>query len=256
MPQIHPLSSVRNFRDFGGYQSQTGATLKKGKLFRSAHFNETNEQDKAFLADLDLGLIVDLRHKPERKRQPSRYPSANDVLTFTMVEPEEAPLFAPHEMFLKERLQTAEDARNYMLGSYSARSNNPAFIDVFRRTLVHMAQESDSIVVHCAAGKDRTGTLVAIIHKLLGLSDEQIMEDYMMTMEAVDIESFLEPAAEFMSERFKRIIEPDALRPMFGVEPGFLNEALKSMGSFDNYLENTLNIDRETQELIRNNFLE
>lgn len=255
MPQIFPLNSVRNFRDFGGYRNTKEGALSEGLLFRSAHFNETNDEDRQFLSDLQLGLIVDLRHKPERVRQPNHYPSDKDVLTFTMNEPGEAPEFAPHEMFLKEQLQKAEDARNYMIGSYTARPNSPAFIDIFQRSLEFMAEEGKPIVVHCAAGKDRTGTLVAIIQKILGLTDDQIMEDYMLTMKAVDVESFLEPAAKFMSDRFKRNIDPEALRPMFGVEPGFLNAALGAMGSFDDYLRETLSIDGKTIEKIRENYL-
>jgi len=254
VPEIHSLESVRNFRDFGGYQLGAGGQINSGKLFRCAHFNETNEADQKFLKDLALSLIVDLRHKPERVRQPSRYPSADDVLTFTLIEPEEAPEYAPHEMFLKEQLETADDARNYMIRSYGARPVNPAFVEIFARTLNHMAKQGGPLAIHCAAGKDRTGTLVAIIHKILGLNDDDIMEDYMLTMKAVDIESFLEPAAKFMSERFDRPIKPDALRPMFGVEPAFLKAALKSIGDFDEYPEQVLGMNPDTLTKIRKNY--
>lgn len=256
MPEIYSLGSIRNFRDFGGYENKAGQALSKGKLFRSAHFNETNEEDRGFLADLGLGLVVDLRHKPERRRQPNTYPSDQDVLTFTMTEPDEAPEYAPHEMFLKEELETAEDARNYMIGSYSARPTNPAFIDVFSRTLKHMAKTGSPIVIHCAAGKDRTGTLVAIIQSLLGLSDADIMEDYMLTMQAVDVEYFLEPASKFMSERFGRPISPESLRPMFGVQPDFLNAAMETIGDMEDYITNTLKIAPKMRDQIRALYLD
>ena len=224
-------------------------------MYRSAHFNETNEKDRDFIKDLGLGLVVDLRHKPERKRQPNRYPSADDVLTYTMIEPDEAPEYAPHEMFLKEELKTADDARNYMIRSYSARPETPAFVEVFSRTLRQMAETGDPVVIHCAAGKDRTGTLVAIIQKLLGMSDADIMEDYMLTMKAVDVEFFLEPASKFMTERFGRPISPDSLRPMFGVEPAFLNAALETMDNMERYIENNLKIGPDLQAQIRQNYL-
>lgn len=256
MPEIYNLESVRNFRDFGGYKNKNGQDLAQGKLFRSAHFNETNDLDRKFLFELQLGLIVDLRHAPERKRQPNTYPSSQDVLTYTMVEPDEVPEYAPHEMFLKERLQTAEDARNYMLGSYEARPTNPAFMDIFSRTLHHMAETGAPVVVHCAAGKDRTGTLVAIIQSILGVSADDILDDYMLTMQAVDVESFLEPAAKFMTERFRRPINPDALRPMFGVQAEFLDAALKTIGDMDDYISNKLGVSTETQNQIRLKYLD
>ncbi len=255
MPKIHSLNSVRNFRDFGSYPAIGGQELVSGKLFRAAHFNETDTDDRAFIANLNLGLVVDLRHAPERKRQPNTFPSVDDVQTLFMAEPGKAPEFAPHEMFLKEKLETADDARNYMIGSYTARPDNPAFQKIFGDTLRFMAKEGAPLVVHCTAGKDRTGTLVAIIQKILGVNDQDIMDDYMLTMEAVDIEMFLEPASKFMSERFDRVIKPDALRPMFGVEPAYLQAALQTMGDVDNYVENVLGIASETRDSIRSNYL-
>jgi len=255
MPEIFPLKSVRNFRDFGGYSVGGGQKIASGKLFRSAHFAETNADDRSFISDLGLNLVVDLRHLPERRRQPNLYPSSDHVRTFVMDEPDEAPEYAPHEMFLKEKLETAEDARAYMQRSYFARPNSPQFIDIFARTLNHMADTGGSVVVHCAAGKDRTGTLVAIIQKILGMSDDDIMEDYMLTMKAVDVEFFLEPAAKFMTERFGRAISPDSLRPMFGVEPGYLERALKAMGPSESYLSDTLNLSEDRQAQIRKAYL-
>ena len=255
MPDIIKLNSVRNFRDFGGYSGHGNAELVQGKLFRAAHFNETDGEDKTFIAGLDLGLVVDLRHLPERKRQPNTYPSVDDVLTFTMDEAEDGPEFAPHEMFLKEQLNTPEDARQYMLGSYTDRANNPKFVDIFSRTLNHMATTGDPLVIHCAAGKDRTGTLVAIIQKILGMSNDDVMDDFMLTMKAVDVDMFLEPAAQFMTQRFGRDIDPEALRPMFGVEPGYLEAALGAMGPFDDYVAEKLQIGDKAIDQIRSKYL-
>lgn len=255
MPEIIPLKTVRNFRDFGGYSGRSGASLAARKLFRAAHFSETGDEDRAFIEGLGLGLVVDLRHKPERKRQPNKYPSADDVTTFVMHEPEKAPEFAPHEMFMRERLYEPQDARNYMLGSYTDRPNNPKFIDIFARTLSHMAETGDPLVIHCAAGKDRTGTLVAIIQKILGMSDDAVMEDFMLTMKAVDVDMFLEPAAKFMTERFGRPFDPESLRPMFGVEPGYLEAALGAMGPLDIYLTDKLSISDAQISAIRNQYL-
>ena len=128
MDRIIPLKSVRNFRDFGGYETVHGRKVRSGRLFRSAHFSDTNVDDHSFLTDLDLGLLVDLRHAPERKRQPNKLmPPKTGIYELNERSPHEVQEYAPHEMFLKERLETAEDARQYMLSSYSARPHDPVF---------------------------------------------------------------------------------------------------------------------------------
>lgn len=256
MARIIPLDSVRNFRDFGGYTTQSGQTIKYDYLFRAAHFSDLNDTDQAALSNMEIGLLVDLRHGPERQRQPNK----TGIASKSVYELDESAAvknetYAPHEMFLKEKLETAEDARNYMISSYTARPHDPVFIDIFSKTLSFMAKDADPFVIHCAAGKDRTGTLAAIIHKALGVSDEDVMSDYLLTMQAVDIESFLEPAAKIMSNRFGRPVSPDALRPMFGVEPDFLKASLDAIGEFDDYISQILNISDNDCAAIKHNYL-
>lgn len=258
MDRIIPLGSVRNFRDFGDYETRFDRPVRRGRLFRSAHFSDVTSPDQERLEAFRLGLLVDLRHGPERQRQPNKefLAEAMTVLELLERDNEAEVTYAPHEMFMKETLETSEDARQYMLGSYTARPQDPVFVDIFSRTLKFMAEQDDPLVIHCAAGKDRTGTLAAIIQKILGVSDEQILHDYMLTMEAVDVDSFLEPASAFLSKRFDRPISAESLRPMFGVEPDFLQASLGAMGDFDDYVERFLGISDNQKTEIRANYLQ
>jgi len=256
--RVKPFKTILNFRDFGHYETVDGAKVVRDKLFRSAHLNSLDDSELNLIGEMEIGLVVDLRHKPERVRQPSRYPVEDEARVIAYIDPPEyeAAKTAPHEAFMERELNTPEDAHNYMMKSYSMRAGDKGFQDIFRDTLNHMADSGDAILVHCAAGKDRTGTLVALIQGLLGVPAEDIENDYLLTNEAVDVESFLEPASKAFTKRYGRTIHPDALRPMFGVKADYLTSALEQMGDLRQYAKEVLGLSEEQITKIRNHYLE
>ncbi len=261
MTRLHKFDNVLNFRDFGDYPTQDGRAVKCAKLFRSAHFNKVSDADKAKLSALDIGLLVDLRYRPERVRQPNLWPQERALSILEYADPNKDPnasseTLAPHEIFIKEVLSTADEARAYMRQSYHTRPDDAGFRAIFSGTLKFMADTGEPIVIHCAAGKDRTGTLAALILSALGVSPKTIMQDYMLTMQAVDIESFLEPASLMMQKRYGRVISPDALRPLFHVEPSYLERSLAQMADMEHYITECLGITKTERQALRDYYLE
>jgi protein-tyrosine phosphatase len=255
--RLKPYNSIYNFRDFGGYAGLDGRPVRTGLLFRSAHLNALGPDDLDAIDMLPVGTVVDLRHPPERQRQPSKWPHQPDraiVLTQPENEATAAATVAPHEAFAETELYTADDARRYMMASYEARPHDPGFKALFADTLRRLSKPDlsarEGVLIHCAAGKDRTGTLVALIQTLLGVSDDDIMADYMLTETAVDIDAILEPAAAMYSKRYGRPMDAESLRPMFGVEPDYLRASLRAMGDGMTYATETLQItERDLQQL-------
>ena len=230
--RLKPFSSVYNFRDFGGYAGLDGRPVKTNILFRSAHLNNLTEDELNEIESLPVGTVVDLRHAPERKRQPSLWPAKPEravVLTQPVVPEIDEATVAPHEAFAEHKLYSASDARDYMMNS--------------------------GVIIHCAAGKDRTGTLVALIQGLLGVSHEDIMADYMLTETAVDIDAILVPASKMYSQRYGRQMDPDSLRPMFGVDPDYLIASLEAMGDLSSYAEEVLGFGPQQQRRLRDRYL-
>lgn len=256
----YDFSSIYNFRDFGGYAGLDGQPVKTGRLFRSAHLSALTDGDLAHIGGLDIHLVVDLRYAPERAKQPSRFPTpAPHVHEYPDAPEQQGAKVAPHEAFLENELYTAADAHGYMLKSYTNRPHDMGFQKIFGDTLRFMAEsENDAaagVLVHCAAGKDRTGTLCALIQGLLGVSREDILADYMMTLEAVDIDKILVPAAAMFSKRYGREIDAEALWPMFGVVPEFLDAALDGMGDMERYAAEALGLTMAQIAAIRARYL-
>jgi protein-tyrosine phosphatase len=255
--RVKPFQTILNFRDFGAYKTDTKRGVVQGKLFRSAHLNNLSDAELSDISDLNIGLVVDLRYRPERERQPSRYPLADEavVLTYPDQDVTEGPKVAPHEAFMEHELNSAQDAYDYMMRSYTARADDAGFQSVFRDTLLYMAETGNPLLIHCAAGKDRTGTLVALIQGILGVGDSDIENDYLLTNQAVDIESFLKPAAQMFTKRYGRDISPDALRPMFGVEADYLKAASMTMGDYKNYAIKKLGLSETELRHIHEHYL-
>lgn len=258
MTRIYNFNSIRNFRDFGNYTAMDGRHVKPARLFRSAHLNTADNIELEAVAKLRIGLIVDLRYHPERTRQPNKIPKGQSpaIFEFEDMKEREALAVAPHEAFMQNDLHKPQDARDYMNASYSARPDDPGFQSIFSNTLKHMAETGDPILIHCAAGKDRTGTLAAIILSALGVDRETILEDYMLTMEAVDVEKYLGSYAKMISSHFGRDYDPESLRPMFGVEPDFLDSSLKSIGDMERYLMDTLSITKKERQALLDYYTE
>jgi len=256
MTRLLEFENILNFRDFGDYATKSGAHIKPRHLFRSAHLASASEEDLKQIEALNIGLVSDLRHKPERARQPNRWPDKPRRTLEFPDRPEAAgDKMAPHEAFTKHTLQEAHQADAYMKNSYENRPSDPAFQSIFADTLIHMAETGDPILIHCAAGKDRTGTLAAIILSALNVAKDTIMEDYMLTMQAVDIENYLGQAAPMMSKKYERGLSIDALRPLFIVNPQYLEKSLNTIGDMDDYIHKTLGITDTQREAIHNQYL-
>ena len=255
-PRVYNFDAIFNFRDFGNYPTRDGRHVRSGQLFRAANFHRASDADLNQLSDLEIGLRVDLRHAGERDRQPNKWPDPSPTAFLDYQDSGgKVEDLAPHEMFVKEKLYEAEHAREYMQASYAARPDDPNYQAIFSKTLRYMANDGGSLVIHCAAGKDRTGTLAAIILGALNVNAQTVMEDYMLTLSAVNIEAFLEPAAMMMEKRHGRAYSPDIIRPMFGVEPSYLEQSLQTIGDMDRYIAETLGISETERNMIAKNYL-
>ncbi len=245
LARLHPFDAIDNFRDFGGYPTADGRTVRTGRLYRSAHHARMSEADLAKLADYQIATVVDLRRPIERQRQPSLRPEgfAGQVIENDL----DAAGEAPHITFLKQGNLTPDSGRRFMTGTYSRMPFAPTYHDLFARYFQALAETDSPVVIHCAAGKDRTGFLVALTHHVLGVGREDMMADYLLTNVAIDLENRAPSFAKQIEALSGQMPSQDAVVAFLGVEPAFLDAAFDAVearyGSVDVYLEQVIGVD-------------
>lgn len=169
--RLVPLTGAFNFRDLGGYRGTDGRITRWGRLFRSDTLHELTDADVALLRSLGLSVVVDLRTSRELERT-GRGPLAPEPVAFhhlsVIREGGGEAIAAPVE-------EGDDLAERYLW-----------YLEVGRTALVDaLSLLSDPanlpLVFHCAAGKDRTGVLAALVLDILGVDAEVIVADYVIT---------------------------------------------------------------------------
>jgi protein-tyrosine phosphatase len=162
-----------NFRDLGGYPVPGGLTVRQGRVYRSDALHRLTERGMKTFATLGIATVIDLRAPAEvarRSWQPApgwegRWlpvplrPAVTDWAAYSATQ-----LAAP-DFTTMHYLETAEDGRAAI------------------RTVIETLAETDRLpaVFHCAAGKDRTGVVAALILILLGVPAELVADDYALS---------------------------------------------------------------------------
>ncbi|MGH7028723.1 tyrosine-protein phosphatase [Brevundimonas sp.] len=250
--RLPPFQAIDNFRDYGDYAVATGR-VARGRLYRSAHQARATEADLERLGRLAIATVVDLRRPSERRDQPSRRPAgwAGQVIESAHDDGGEA----PHLTFLKSADLTEASGRAFMTETYRRLPFEPAHVDLFSRYFGALAEAEGSVLIHCAAGKDRTGLLAALTHSLLGVSHEDLIADYLLTNIAVDLEGRADGIARKLTEMTGRPASHGAVVAFLGVEAEYLDGAFAEIaarhGSIGGYLEQALGVDAALAERIR-----
>lgn len=246
------LQGTPNFRDFGGYSTSDGRQVRRGLLFRSGQLSGLTESDLAALGHLRLDVVCDFRRDDEQRLAPNRLPEDRPPRTVSLpITPgSNEAVFASGSLDLGGR----QAMFDFMVAINQDFAENQG--DAFGRMFRELLEQPDTrCLVHCAAGKDRTGFAAAIILLALGVPREQVMEDYLLTRQ------YFSPAAEIDRLRVKYGLEavPDeAILPMLEVHPDYLARALRSIddyGDFDTYLREVFGLGSAEREELRRRYL-
>lgn len=256
MTRMLDFEGIPNFRDFGGYATACGRGLKAARLYRSGHHNRATDADLKALARLDIAVVVDLRRRAEREREPSRrWPG----FAAEVIENDIADVGKPWEEELKGADPTPQFFRTVSRGWYQRNPFEPRLVDLYTRYFEALAASDRPVLIHCAAGKDRTGLLAALTHHLAGVHRDDLVEDFLLTNKAASQTSHAPLVAALITRHTGRTPSDEALRIAMGVHAEDLEASFEVMeeryGSIDGYLEGGLGVDASKREAIASRLL-
>jgi len=243
-----------NFRDFGGYPTRDGRVVRWGRLYRCGHLSTLTERGVQQLAALDLDLICDFRREDEQRFEPSRLPTGPTprVLGLGITPGSQGSALYTDS----GQIDGVAAMRAFMCGINQAfvRSQSVRYRELFAALL---EDGIERVLVHCAAGKDRTGFAAAMILHALGVPEALIMGDYLLTRH------YFTPRDELARVRAKYAIDhlsDEAVLPMLTVEADYLRSAYAAIkedhGTVDRYLQEALGVGEAERAVLAARFLE
>lgn len=236
------LQGASNFRDLGGYPTTDGRTTRWRHIFRSNHLGQLTAADVEIVRALGVKSAFDFRGVEERA---AGVCVVNEIKVYSL--PVEPSVVAALRAEIARGTLTAPIALEAMRDSYRnyVRHNTHSFRALFG----HLLEDRAPLVIHCTAGKDRTGFASALILHALGVAEDVIAEDYLLT-----------------NQHYKRDATaatdlPEDVRNAIGnVENSYLAAAfeaiLKDYGNLETYLRDGLKLGTPERTALKARYLQ
>jgi protein-tyrosine phosphatase len=237
------LQGASNFRDVGGYLTQEGLRIKRGRVFRSDHLAGLTADDLAQLQRIGLTHSLDFRGVAECETTPYAIPGVSRVAL--NIEPS---VITKMQALVAQGIEpSTEDTVALMCGTYRDFVNHNAA--TFGRFLRHLLDEPTPQVFHCTAGKDRTGFAAALLMSVLGVDRATIEEDYLLTNQLYRRDPHIEGKGP-----------AHVMKVLWGVQPAFLHAALETVdqqhGGMTAYLHGPIGLSAQDAAELRALLLE
>ncbi|MDH2354584.1 tyrosine-protein phosphatase [Bradyrhizobium sp. SSUT18] len=236
------LQGASNFRDLGGYPTADGRTTRWRHIFRSNHLGQLTAADVEIVRALGVRSAFDFRGVEERA---AGVCVVNEIAVYSL--PIEPTVVAALRAELARGRLTAPVALELMRESYRnyVRHNTASFRNLFG----HLLEDRAPLVIHCTAGKDRTGFASALILHALGVADDVIAADYLLT------NRHYRRDASNASD-----LPADVLDAIGSVEASYLAAAFEAVdsayGDLDTYLRDGLKLGTPERTALKARYLQ
>jgi len=250
------LQGTPNFRDLGGYEAQDGRRLRWGKLYRSSKLSSLSDVDIKYFQRLGVTLVCDFRQVVEQELEPTWLGHDNPAAYASLpVKPGSSGNFIEN---LHQGIIAVPDSAGFMedLNRDLVANQMPQYAEMFRLLLAGDQQ----LLIHCASGKDRTGFGAALILDVLGVSEEAIVDDYMLTNNYLPIDAEIERLSKDFTDHTGAAVTEEILRPMLEVRPEYIRacfeEIRKRYESREHFFETALRLDEAKVDHLKERYLD
>lgn len=217
--RVVQVEGAYNVRDLGGYMTKDGRITRWGAFFRAADLSQLTEESQQVLMSKGVRTVIDLRHSTELEKKMNVFHGSDRVSynNVSLINPSSA-------------------------GSGQARNLGDLYINVLEgsqaellRVFTLLAEQSGhATLFHCAAGKDRTGVVAALLLDLVNVPHETIAEDYALTA------SCIAPIMEELRNERPSNVSEEIYETFLGCDPvnmiNMLNHLELNYGNSESYL--------------------
>lgn len=268
-----PLKGTINTRDLGGYVGKGGKIVKFKRIIRTDDLNRLTRGDiNELISKYNPKWDIDLRSAGEAKKRPDREIPGCKYIRLPFHENDSTIMEDKHSIYhLSDNhldhlidfiyfMNPDGDVDKAMEKSNRAYFSNPKAIESLRQFLIILKDNKEgSVMFHCADGKDRTGFGAALLLSLLGVSKEDIIQDYLKTNEntkakALRRKKFLEDNNFPNQKLMKGLVEIAGVKQNW-LEAG-LNSLEKDYGNSENFATKVLGFSEKDLEELRENYLQ
>ena len=255
------LDGMSNTRDLGGMTGADGRRIKKGLLYRSGKLIDATASDLEWVRE-HAGIVVDFRNEWECEEKPD--PVIDGVRQVYISAYGERVLGITRDSRSDQQVREnsglnmdPDAALLYMMNAYRNFILKEHTLDAYRQFIrLTVDNEDRGIIFHCTAGKDRSGFAAILLQEILGVSRQDIYDDYMLS------NTYIIGEVNAMIERGEAV-HPGCARALeyyYIAFPEFLNAmydtAAEHYGSFEGYIRNGIKISDADIRALREKYLE
>ena len=247
------FEGCHNFRAVEGWQTDDGRRVATGRFFRSDGLDQLTSSDHDLLTTLKIATVIDLRSSAEIHSAPSRWPSEWSAHSWSGAE---SAAEADISSVMANARPKASECRTAMMRVY-AKFGDDLAAAVFATSHALASADEAAVLVHCAAGKDRTGFVVAALLTAIGVSSDDVMDDYLLSNASI-----VEAHARFNMDGRLDALDAKAsgaVHALLGAHADYLTTALQTIkqqhGSIAAWMSRKARVSEVTLQRIKDRLL-